>query len=97
MNNPQSLVSRVFKARYFPNSHILNAKRSQNSSFIWQGLVTAMEALHGGFRWVLGDGEEILATKDQWIRSKQNVCVENSHGYIGRSEMVATYILHDPK
>lgn len=56
-----------------------------------------MEALHGGFRWVLGDGEEILATKDQWIRSKQNVCVENSHGYIGRSEMVATYILHDPK
>lgn len=26
-SNPQSLVARVYKARYFPNSHVLQARR----------------------------------------------------------------------
>lgn len=43
------------KARYFPDTHILNARIGQKPSFIWKGIVTAMGALSKGFRWVLGN------------------------------------------
>lgn len=32
--NPNSLVARVFKRRYFPNSHVLKASRGEGSSFL---------------------------------------------------------------
>lgn len=35
MNNPLSLVARVFKARYFPDSSVLQATSRRGDSFIW--------------------------------------------------------------
>lgn len=37
MNNPESLVSRVFKARYFSHSNMLNANCGGGVRFIWSG------------------------------------------------------------
>lgn len=65
--------------------------------FICQGILTAMEALCQGFKWVLGNGNEICATKDQWLRIKHNFGVENSHHYAGRNEKVADYFLAGTK
>lgn len=59
MHNPGSLVARVFKARYFLNSHILRAKKGVDDSFIWSGFCEAKEELFEGFRWILGDGHSI--------------------------------------
>ncbi|KAL8091888.1 hypothetical protein AgCh_034234 [Apium graveolens] len=92
LNNPGSLVSRLFKARYFSNTSMFEAQKGRNSSYIWQGLKTAMDSLRSGFRWVVGNGESICATKDQWIRGKKDYCVVNDHSYAGRSEKVSTYI-----
>lgn len=64
LNNPMSLVSRLFKAKYFPSSHVLNAVKGQGSSFIWQDIWKAKEKLCKGFKWVLGDGNSIVVTKD---------------------------------
>lgn len=50
INNPHSLVSRVYKARYFSDTHMLNAKKGQNPSFIWQGIMTTKSELVKGFR-----------------------------------------------
>lgn len=97
MNNPQSLFSRVYKARYFPDTSILKEKKGHNPSFIWQGILTAMESLSKGFRWVVGNGENIFATKDQWLRMKKDFSVENSHLYEGRNEKVSTYFLPNSK
>lgn len=41
MQNTNSLTARVFKARYFPNSHMLKASKSYDSSFIWMGIRAA--------------------------------------------------------
>lgn len=41
---------------------------------------------------MVGNGEDISATKDQWIRGKRNFCVENDHRYVGRTERVSDYI-----
>lgn len=48
IHKPDSLVSRFFKAKYFPNAHILHAKLISGSSFIWQGIVTAKNEVSQG-------------------------------------------------
>ena len=84
------LVSRILKARYFPEVHILNAAQRQGSSFIWQGLWQAKEILCKGFRWVVGDGHSIKATKDPWLAKKIDFRVENHLRYEGRNEIVSS-------
>lgn len=86
MHNPNSLVSRLFKARYFPDTHLLR-------SIIW----TTKERLFKGFRWILGDGMSIKAVKDPWLRLKIDFNVEMSHIYEGRDELVSSHFLPGTK
>lgn len=55
-NNPTSLVARLFKDRYFPGDHILQASKENELSFIWLELWKAKKKLCKGFRWIVGDG-----------------------------------------
>lgn len=57
IQNPQLLVSRVFRARYFPDVSILEARKGVKSSFIWTSIWQAKECLVNDFRWVIGDGQ----------------------------------------
>lgn len=59
INSPNLLVSRVLKAKYFPDDHILKAAKGQGSIYIWTGIWSAKESLKAGFRWVVGDGKDI--------------------------------------
>ncbi|XP_074327339.1 uncharacterized protein LOC141665258 [Apium graveolens] len=82
----ESLVTRIFKARYFPGRHILQAVKGNDSSFIWSGIWEANEKLKGGFRWVLGDVKELSIFKDPWLQGKVDFRVEDSHLNIIRNE-----------
>lgn len=97
MQNPNSLVARVFKGRYFPDTLVLKATKGQGSSFIWAGIWTAKEELAKGFRWVLGNGEDIVATRDPWLRNKVNFQVEQNQFYAGRDEKVSSLFLTGEK
>lgn len=94
---PQSLVARVYKARYFYDSHFLRAKKGDGSSFIWSGIWTAKKTLFKGYRWVVGDGKEILITKDPWLRKKKDYYVDQVGGSPGGDDYVASLILPDLK
>lgn len=95
--NPNSLVARVYKERYFPSVHVLEATKGQHSSCIWNGIWTAKEELREGFRWVIGSGEDIVATKDRWIRGKDDLKVEQSQFYEGRGEKVSSFFITNEK
>lgn len=90
-HNPNNLVARIFKARYFPDRHILQACKGSDTNFIWTGIWEAKENLKGGFRWVLGDGKEIQIFKDPWLKGKMDFRVEDSHLNIIRDENVCFY------
>lgn len=80
INNPELLVSRVFKARYFVDSHFIHAKKGQWLSFIWSCICSAKEELLKGFRWVIVDGIHIVAVRDAWLRNKSDfVCGEKPY------------------
>ncbi|KAA3461526.1 reverse transcriptase [Gossypium australe] len=38
MNNPNSLVAKVYKAKYFPNSTFINSSLGSNCSFTWKSM-----------------------------------------------------------
>lgn len=56
LTNSDSLVARVYKARYFPNTSLFEANRGGGVSFIWSGLWQAKEVLKEGYRWIVGMG-----------------------------------------
>lgn len=96
-HQPDSLVARIFKARYFPSNHILQATEGSDSSFVWKGIWEAKECLKKGFRWVLGDGRSIHAFKDQWIPGKMDFCVEDNHSNVNRNEKACFYFRPNSK
>ncbi|XP_060959189.1 uncharacterized protein LOC133030460 [Cannabis sativa] len=57
LTRPQSLASRLFKARYFPNGNFLNAQLGSNPSFVWRSILESQSLLQHGIRWCVGDGE----------------------------------------
>lgn len=48
MTNPNSLVAKLYKARYFVNTDFLNASIGHNPSFIWRSILEARELLKEG-------------------------------------------------
>jgi len=46
--NSESLVSRIFKARYYPNISYLDAKLGHNPSFVWRSILSAKVVVRQG-------------------------------------------------
>ena len=57
--NSRSLVHRVFKARYFPNTDFLHAELVIKLSFAWQSILAAQSIVNSGYRWQVGDDKSI--------------------------------------
>lgn len=89
---PHTLAARVFKARYYPKSHILTEKHSGDLSFMWSGIYIANEELKRGFKWVLGDGNDIHAITDPWLRGKKKIMLDNDYDFF-RDMKVANFLI----
>ncbi|XP_058741819.1 uncharacterized protein LOC131614217 [Vicia villosa] len=67
---PHSLVSRVFKARYFPRTSFLKSSLGYNPSFVWRSLWKSREVLTLGCRWSIGDGSNIMVMNEPWLQGQ---------------------------
>lgn len=64
---PDSLITQLFKARYFPQTSFWDATESQFASFSWRNILVSRELLLKGMRWRVGSGLEISAWSDPWL------------------------------
>ncbi|KAK2370478.1 hypothetical protein QL285_083527 [Trifolium repens] len=71
MQNPTSLVSRLYKARYFPQNSFLSSCLGNNPSFAWRSIWRARQVLLLGSRWQIGDGSKIQVMNEPWLRGDQ--------------------------
>ena len=53
---PESLVSHIFKARYFPKKTYLTATIGHNPSYVWLNILHARFIVRGGARWSIAAG-----------------------------------------
>ena len=59
MKNPNSLIARIYKAKYFPFSDILSAKLGCSPSYTWRSIYNSLEVIRRGIRWRVGNGKMI--------------------------------------
>uniref|UniRef100_A0A803NSN9 Reverse transcriptase domain-containing protein n=1 Tax=Cannabis sativa TaxID=3483 RepID=A0A803NSN9_CANSA len=79
LTRPNALVSRVFKARYFPHCDFLSASIRSNPSFVWRSIWESQEIVKKGVRWCIGTGQDIPILGSPWLPDDINPYVISDH------------------
>ena len=74
-----TLVYKIFKAKYFPLGDFLKATLGSNLSFTWQSIFQSLPLLKQGIRCRIGNGTQIDVWIDHWLRDDQNFWVQMTH------------------
>ncbi|KAF5464933.1 hypothetical protein F2P56_014970, partial [Juglans regia] len=93
LQNEGSLLFRLFKARYFPNSAFAQAGLGHSPSFTWRGIWEAKKWVLRGSRWRVGDGRTVKVWFDQWVLGHGALCSEMSHGSLEVQEDVVASLM----
>ncbi|XP_012849908.1 PREDICTED: uncharacterized protein LOC105969681 [Erythranthe guttata] len=67
MVSPHRLLGRIYKARYYPLSNILDSSLGSNPSYTWRSICGAIDLLKKGTRWRIGNGENVQIWGDRWL------------------------------
>ena len=67
LKNQNSLVHRVYKAKYFAKDSFLHAQLGRRPSFAWRSIMATKEVIVKGSRWNIGNGQRVNIWDDQWI------------------------------
>ncbi|CAA7029126.1 unnamed protein product [Microthlaspi erraticum] len=70
MTQPNSLIAKVFKARYFQKSDPLHAKLGSRPSYAWRSIHASQQWIKKGSRKIIGDGANTSIWEDHWIDQK---------------------------
>jgi hypothetical protein len=95
LQQPQSLVARVFKAKYFATSNFMDATLGNRPSYAWRSIFMAREVLHLGLRWHIGDGKSVDIWRDPWLPTKGSFMVRSDPQGSHPVESVSDLILAD--
>ncbi|CAN0878596.1 Putative ribonuclease H protein At1g65750 [Linum grandiflorum] len=74
--NPGTLVSRIYKAKYYPTGNIFSAALGHRPSFVWRSLCEARSVVHRGLCWKIGDGESIRVWGEPWLREPDSLFLD---------------------
>ncbi|KAL0430488.1 UNVERIFIED_CONTAM: putative mitochondrial protein [Sesamum radiatum] len=67
LSRPDSLVCIVLKVKYFPQSHLFDAKLGSRPSYTWQSIFASMDLFRSGCRWRIGSGRSVNIWTDPWL------------------------------
>ena len=67
MQNPNCLMTRILKARYFSDGDILKTKLKRKASYAWKSILYGRDLLTKGMRYIVGDGSQVDMWTDPWI------------------------------
>ena len=92
INNPDSLCHRVFKARFFPDCSILEARDSIVGSYVWKSIISARDVIRRGMVWRVGTGERMRIKEDRWLLDKANGFVISPLSQVAAEARVSSLI-----
>ncbi|GAU48531.1 hypothetical protein TSUD_98640 [Trifolium subterraneum] len=94
VQNLNSLVAKLIKARYFPRSSLFEAPLAYNPSFAWRSMWQARQIFSLGCRWRIGSGDNIRVMHDPWLRGSANRWVPSPQP-AGVYQLSVRDLLHD--
>lgn len=77
IQNPSSLVAKIFREKYFRSSSFLEAKLGHCPSLIWRSVWKAADLLRKGLRWRVGDGKNIKIWGQRWVPIPSTFCIQS--------------------
>ncbi|KAM6587325.1 hypothetical protein CsatA_009930 [Cannabis sativa] len=82
--HPDSLASKIFKARYFPYDDFLSADLGRNPSYVWRSIWSSKDLVRQGVRRTIGTGSSTSILHHPWLPDASNPYITSSHvGLIG--------------
>ncbi|XP_057803521.1 uncharacterized protein LOC131018835 [Salvia miltiorrhiza] len=75
IDEPEALVCKVLKAKYFPRGDFLTAKVGHNPSYAWRSICSAQDIVRRGVRWRIEDGSRVRVFEDPWLRKDDSFFV----------------------
>lgn len=72
ITKPESLVARVYKAKYYANTEFMEAKLGSSPSFIWRSIMEARRVISSGSSWRIGRGNDIKIIGQPWLNNEEN-------------------------
>ncbi|KAH1082551.1 hypothetical protein J1N35_022312, partial [Gossypium stocksii] len=71
-----SLLARILKAKYYPNSNFLNLDLRSLPSYTWKSIWAAKRLLPSGLRWRVGNGHNIRIEEDVWVPNVDELVIK---------------------
>ncbi|XP_019161422.1 PREDICTED: uncharacterized protein LOC109158058 [Ipomoea nil] len=75
INNPSSLAATIMKAKYYPNSNFVEARKGGNPSFVWSSLLETKGIIQRNTQWRIGNGLSVRIWHDKWLPDAANPMV----------------------
>ncbi|XP_024163967.1 uncharacterized protein LOC112170934 [Rosa chinensis] len=92
LSNPNSLIARLYKARYYPNNSFWEAELGDSPSFSWRSILQGRPVLKAGVQWCIGDGTQVNIWNDRWILDCQQYLIHKPSDCV--FELVSDLIDH---
>ena len=93
--NTQSLFSRVFKAKYFPDSEFTEASLGKHPYFAWRSIMSAQTVVKKGRKWRVGNGKSIQIWFEDWLPSNSYPKILSTAHPPWEGTKVSTLIVED--
>jgi hypothetical protein len=65
LTSPSTLIAKLYKAKYFPNSEFLESSLGHNPSFGWRSICNSI--FRAGCRWRIGNDNNISLWNENWL------------------------------
>lgn len=73
ISDPDAMISRIFKAKYFPKGDFWDSQLGHNHSYSWRSIWSSCVLVKEGIRWSIGDGSSIRVWTDPWLRDEDHL------------------------
>jgi hypothetical protein len=77
VQNPDSLVARIFREKYYSGDSFLNSRLGTRPSYVWRNISNAKKLLQEGLLWRVRDGKSINIWGDWWVPSPTSYVIQS--------------------
>lgn len=97
IHQPQTLISKCLKAKYYPHTDLLRARRGRNPSFVWSSIHHAEWVIQKGGCWKIGNGSQVNVWEDNWIPQHNGFKIYTPGANSSSIRQVKELLVEDPR
>ncbi|XP_016177721.1 uncharacterized protein LOC107620010 [Arachis ipaensis] len=78
LKQPNSLISKVYKSKYYKYTDFLRAEAGNNPSWGWKSVLEGRKVLEKGLLWKIGRGISVRIREDSWVKEFTTITLNSN-------------------